>query len=81
MNTIRTTIALAAIAAFAIAYVTAPAASAATPSCGTVVSKIMDPGLRASFVAFEAQQSGSRHQGVRGFPQRWLRLSPPLRSR
>jgi len=57
MNTIRTTIALAAIAAFAIAYVTAPASSAAAPACGGVVAKIMDPGLRASFAAFEAQQS------------------------
>jgi len=53
----RTAIALAAVAAFAIAYVTGPARSAAHPACGSAIAKIMDPGLRASFAAFEAQQS------------------------
>jgi len=50
-------IALAAFAAFAIALVTGPAGSAATPACGGAIAKIMDPGLRASFEKFEAQQS------------------------
>jgi hypothetical protein len=50
-------IAFAAIAAFAIAYATGPASSAASASCGGAIAKIMDPGLRASFEAFEAQQS------------------------
>ena len=44
-------------AAFAIALVTGPAGSAATPACGGAIAKIMDPGLRASFEKFEAQQS------------------------
>ncbi len=56
---IRTAIALAAVAAFAMAYVTGPADSAATPACGGAIAKIMDPGLRASFEAFEAQQSAA----------------------
>ena len=59
MNTLRTAIALAAVAAFAIAYVTGPADSASTPACGGAIAKIMDPGLRASFEAFEAQQSAT----------------------
>ena len=59
---IRTVIALAAVAAFAIAYVTGPADSAAAPACGGAIAKIMDPGLRASFEAFEAQQSAAASQ-------------------
>lgn len=56
---LRTAFAFAAIAAFGIAYVTGPASSAATPVCGGAIAKIMDPGLRASFEAFEAQQSAA----------------------
>jgi hypothetical protein len=59
MATLRTTIVLAAVVAFAIAYVPAPASSAVTPACGGAIAKIMDPGLRASFEAFEAQQSAA----------------------
>ena len=59
MTTLRTTIAVAAIVAFGIAYVTGPAGSAATPACGGAIAKILDPGLRASFEAFEAQQSAA----------------------
>jgi hypothetical protein len=56
MTTLRTTtVAFAAVAAFAIAYATGPAGSAASPACGGAISKIMDPGLRASFEKFEAQ--------------------------
>jgi hypothetical protein len=50
-------IALSAFAALIIAAVTAPAGSAAGPACGGAIVKIMDPGLRASFEAFEATQS------------------------
>jgi len=50
-------IALSVVAAFAIALVTGPAGSAATAACGGAIAKIMDPGLRASFEKFEAQQS------------------------
>jgi hypothetical protein len=50
-------VALSAVAAFGIALVTGPAGSAATPACGGAIAKIMDPGLRASFEKFEAQQS------------------------
>jgi hypothetical protein len=49
-------IALAAFAALAIAAVTGPAGSAVSPACGPIV-QIKDPGLRASFAKFEAQQS------------------------
>lgn len=51
------TIAFAALAAFAIAYATAPAGSSATQACGGALVEIKDPGIRASFTAFEAQQS------------------------
>lgn len=50
-------VALSAFAALTIALVTGPAGSAATPACGGAIAKIMDPGLRASFEKFEAQQS------------------------
>jgi len=50
-------IALAAFAALVIASVSGPAGSSATAACGGAISKIMDPGLRASFEKFEAQQS------------------------
>ena len=50
-------VALSAFAALVIALVTGPAGSAATPACGGGIAKIMDPGLRASFEKFEAQQS------------------------
>ena len=49
-------IAFAAFAALLIAGVTGPAGSSATASCGPIV-EIRDPGLRASFAKFEAQQS------------------------
>ena len=52
-------VALSAFAALAIALVTGAAGSAATPVCGGAVAKIMDPGLRASFQKFEAQQSST----------------------
>jgi hypothetical protein len=55
MTTFRA-IALAAFAAFAIAAVTGPAGSASWPSCGSMM-QIKDPGIRASFGKFEAQQS------------------------
>jgi hypothetical protein len=48
--------AFAAFAALLIAGVTGPAGSSATASCGPIV-EIKDPGLRASFAKFEAQQS------------------------
>jgi hypothetical protein len=50
-------IALAAFAALVIASVTGPAGSSATASCGGAIIQIRDPGLRASFAKFEAQQS------------------------
>jgi hypothetical protein len=56
MTTLRI-VALSAFAALVIALVTGPAGSAATPACGGAIAKIMDPGLRASFEKFEAQQS------------------------
>jgi hypothetical protein len=59
MTTLRTAIVLAAVAAFAIAYVTGPASSAATQDCGGAITKIMDPGLRASFEKFEVTQSAT----------------------
>ena len=51
-------IALSAFAALVIAGVTGPAGSSATASCGAIV-QIKDPGLRASFAKFEAQQSAA----------------------
>jgi hypothetical protein len=51
-------IALAAFAALVIAGVTGPAGSSATASCGAI-TQIQDPGLRASFAKFEAQQSAT----------------------
>ena len=50
-------IAFAAFAALVIASVTGPAGSAATYACGGAIVQIKDPGLRASFEKFEAQQS------------------------
>ena len=55
-------IALSAVAAFTIALVTGPASPSATPACGGAIAKIMDPGLRASFEKFEAQQSQTAAQ-------------------
>jgi hypothetical protein len=55
MTTFRI-IALSAFAALVIASVTGPAGSSATSACGPIVA-IKDPGLRASFAKFEAQQS------------------------
>jgi len=52
-------IALSSVAAFVIAFVTAPAGSSASPRCGGAIVKIMDPGLRASFEKFEATQSAT----------------------
>ena len=57
MTTTRA-VALAAVAAFVIALVTAPAGSSASPTCGPI-AQIKDPGLRASFAKFEAQQSAA----------------------
>jgi hypothetical protein len=57
MTTFRA-IVLAAFAALAIAAVTGPAGSATSPACGPII-QIKDPGLRASFVRFEAQQSNA----------------------
>ena len=54
--TLSRAIALAAFAALVIAGVTGAAGSSATTSCGAIV-QIRDPGLRASFAKFEAQQS------------------------
>jgi hypothetical protein len=54
--TLTRSIALAAFAALVIAAVTGPAGSSATSACGAI-TQIQDPGLRASFVKFEAQQS------------------------
>jgi len=51
-------IALSAVAAFIIAFVTAPAGSSASPTCGPI-AQIKDPGLRASFAKCEAQQSAA----------------------
>ena len=51
-------IALAAVAAFLFAFVTLPAGSSATPTCGPI-AQIKDPGMRASFAKFEAQQSAA----------------------
>lgn len=51
-------IALSAIVAFVIAFVTAPVGSSASATCGPI-AQIKDPGLRASFAKFEAQQSAA----------------------
>ena len=51
-------IALAAVSALVIAYVTGPAGSAASAACGPMI-EIKDPGLRASFDRFEATQSAT----------------------
>ena len=51
-------IAFSAFAALFIAGVTGPAGSSASASCGQIV-QIKDPGLRASFAKFEAQQSAT----------------------
>ena len=56
--TLFRSIALAAFAALVIAAVTGPAGSSATSACGAI-TQIQDPGLRASFVKFEAQQSAA----------------------
>ena len=50
-------ITLSAFAALIIASVTGPVGSSATQACGGAIVKILDPGLRASFEKFEAQQS------------------------
>lgn len=55
--TVFRAIALAAFAAVVIASVTGPAGSSVTSACGSAVAHIKDPGLRASFAKFEAQQS------------------------
>jgi hypothetical protein len=57
---------LAAFAAFAITYVTAPAGSSASPTCGPI-TQILDPGLRASFAKFEAQQSVTASKACAAF--------------
>ena len=57
--TVFRAIALAAFAALAITLVTGPAGSSATASCGGALVHIKDPGLRASFMKFEAQQSAT----------------------
>ena len=54
--TVFRAIALAAFAALVIASVSGPAGSSATASCGQI-AQIRDPGIRASFAKFEAQQS------------------------
>ena len=56
--TLTRAIAFAAFAALLIAGVTGPAGSSVTTSCGAIV-QIKDPGLRASFMKFEAQQSAT----------------------
>src|SRR6187397_1714245 len=57
--TVFRAIAFAGFAALVIAAVTGPAGSSATASCGGAIMQIRDPGLRASFEKFEAQQSGT----------------------
>ena len=56
--TLTRAIVLAAFAALVIAGVTGPAGSSATATCGAI-TQIQDPGLRASFARFEAQQSAA----------------------
>jgi len=55
--TVFRAIVFAGFAALIIAAVTGPAGSSATASCGGAIAEIRDPGLRASFEKFEAQQS------------------------
>ena len=57
--TVFRAIAFAGFAALVIAAVAGPAGSSATASCGGAIAEIRDPGLRASFEKFEAQQSGT----------------------
>ena len=54
--TLTRAVAFAAFAALVIAGVTGPAGSSASGVCGAI-TQIRDPGLRASFAKFEAQQS------------------------
>jgi hypothetical protein len=56
--TLTRAIVFAAFAALLIAGVTGPAGSSASGSCGAI-TQIRDPGLRASFAKFEAQQSAA----------------------
>lgn len=56
--TLTRAIVFAAFAALVIASATGPAGSSATAACGAT-TQIRDPGLRASFAKFEAQQSGA----------------------
>lgn len=55
--TVLRAIVFAGFAALIIAAVTGPAGSSATAFCGGAIVQIRDPGLRASFEKFEAQQS------------------------
>ena len=59
--------ALAAFAAIVIAAVTGPAGSSATSACGGAIVQIKDPGLRASFEKFEAQQSTTAAKACAAF--------------
>jgi hypothetical protein len=56
--TLTRAIVFAAFAALLVAGVTGPAGSSATATCGAI-TQIQDPGLRASFAKFEAQQSAA----------------------
>ncbi|TMJ06178.1 MAG: hypothetical protein E6G97_00490 [Alphaproteobacteria bacterium] len=56
--TLNRALAFAAFAALLIAVVTGPAGSSASGACGAI-TQIRDPGLRASFAKFEAQQSAA----------------------
>jgi hypothetical protein len=56
--TLTRAIAFAAFAALVIAGVTGPAGSSSSGACGAI-TQIRDPGLRTSFVKFEAQQSAA----------------------
>jgi hypothetical protein len=59
--TLTRAIAFAAFAALVIAGVTNPAGSSASGACGAI-TQIRDPGLRASFSKFEAQQSAGANK-------------------
>jgi len=63
--TLSRAIALSAVAAFLIAFVTAPAGSSASPTCGPI-AQIKDPGLRASFANFEASFGCCSRRTARG---------------
>ncbi len=65
--TVFRAIALAAFAAIVIATVTGPAGSSATSACGGAIVQIKDPGLRASFEKFEAQQSTTAAKACAAF--------------